>query len=392
MTPEEIAAGMTGRLAPEGAGIEAALLPSPAVQNHAGFLAELPGGAVICAWFGGSLEGKSDICIRASLLLPGAAQWGPVATLSHDPGRSEQNPVIFAAPDGRVWLFHTAQEAGDQDGCRIRMAQLSIEGTDIRAAPGRFLDLPRGAFTRAPLRVLPDGGWLLPLFLCVPQQGHRWTGSHDISAMAISRDEGQSWELRPMEGSTGCVHPCPLPGAAGLVAFFRRRQADHVFRAEGTADGRGWSAPHPTDLLNNNSSLAAIRLAEGEVAVLCNPVNAAMSQSRRASLYDELGGTDARPDADTAGGCVPVWGVERAPLVLALSRDEGASFPERFLVADGPGTCLSNNSLDGRNRELSYPWLLETGDGALHLCYTLHRRAIRHLRLAPGWRAQLPRA
>ncbi|WP_172329931.1 exo-alpha-sialidase [Mangrovicoccus sp. HB161399] len=391
MLVEEIARDMTGTLRLVEEGREEAFLPSPAVQNHASFLAGLPDGTVICAWFGGSLEGKSDICIRAAVLRPGAPGWGPVAQLSGDAAHSEQNPVIFAAPDGRLRLFHTSQASGNQDTCRVRMAELHLDGDRIRAGEGRFLDLPRGSFVRAGVQLLPDGGWLLPLFLCVPREGQKWTGSHDLAAVAVSGDQGASWALEVLPESTGCVHTCPVATPDGFAAFFRRRQSDAVHRAAAGPDGSGWSVPEVVDVPNNNSSIAAARLASGEIAMICNPVNASMSQSRRASLYDELGEEDGRPDADTAGGCVPIWGVERAPVALCLSDDDGRSFPWRYLVEDGPGTCLSNNSVDGKNRELSYPWLLETPDGCLHLSYTFHRRAIKHVRLAPGWRDRLPR-
>ncbi len=143
--------------------------------------------------------------------------------------------------------------------------------------------------------------------------------------------------------------------------------------------------PHATEVPNNNSSLAAIRLRDGRIAMICNPVNALLSSDRRASLYDELGEDDGRPDADPSGGCVPVWGVPRAPVALCLSSDGGHSFALRQSIEDGPGTCLSNDSTDGRNQEMSYPWLLEGPDGAMHLAYTYHRRAIKYVRLAPGW-------
>ena len=54
-------------------------------------------------------------------------------------------------------------------------------------------------------------------------------------------------------------------------------------------------APVATDLPNNNSSIAAIRLADGRIAVIGNPVNAAMSPDRRASLYDCLLYTSPSP-------------------------------------------------------------------------------------------------
>jgi predicted neuraminidase len=174
-------------------------------------------------------------------------------------------------------------------------------------------------------------------------------------------------------------------GGNRMAAFFRRRQADQVYRTESIDGGRNWTTPAPTDVPNNNSSIAAIRLSDGRVAMICNPVNASQSSDRRVSLYDELGEEDARPDADPSGGCVPVWGVPRAPVSVCLSSDGGLSFPARITIEDGPGTCLSNDSTDGRNKEMSYPWLLEGSDGSLHIAYTYHRRAIKYVRLAPGW-------
>ena len=68
MTPDEIANAMTGKLRETGGGRLESLLPSPMVQNHAAFLHRLEDGSLICAWFGGTLEGKSDISIFASVL------------------------------------------------------------------------------------------------------------------------------------------------------------------------------------------------------------------------------------------------------------------------------------------------------------------------------------
>lgn len=389
MGPDDIAAAMTGVLLPTESGRHEAFLPSPKVQNHAAFLTHLPDGALICAWFGGTLEGKSDISIHASVLPAGGSQWGPGRALSADPDRSEQNPVIFSAPDGGLWLFHTAQPSGNQDECRIRMARLARDPADptlISAEEGRLLDLPLGCFIRAPLVVREDGAWLLPIFRCVQRSGQRWNGSHDVAAVGVSRDGGTTWVLEEVPHSIGSVHMSPVAlGDGRFAAFFRRRQADVVHRSESRDGGRTWTAPEPTDVPNNNSSIAAIRLRSGEIAMICNPVSAATSSDRRASLYDELGEDDARPDADSEGGCVPVWGVPRAPVSVCLSSDGGRSFPRRIVIEDGPGTCLSNDSTDGRNREMSYPWLLEEPDGTLHVAYTYHRRAIKHVRLAPGW-------
>ncbi|NTE56161.1 glycosyl hydrolase [Agrobacterium tumefaciens] len=389
MTPDDIAHAMTGAIRTTSENRQEALLPSPMIQNHASFLHLADDGALLCAWFGGTLEGKSDISIFASVLMPGATSWGAPQRLSHDPAHSEQNPVLFTAPDGALWLFHTAQPSGNQDECRIRMARVTRDTTapeKLVSEEGRFLDLPKGCFIRAPLRIRDDGAWLLPIFRCIQRPGQKWNGSHDTAALGISRDNGLTWQLQELENSTGCVHMSPVSGGdARYSAFFRRRQADFVYRTESTDGGRSWSKPLATDVPNNNSSIAAIRLSDGRLAMICNPVSAAQSSDRRASLYDELGEDDGRPDADPSGGCVPVWGVPRAPVSICLSDDDGRSFPTHILIEDGPGTCLSNDSTDGRNLEMSYPWLLEAPDGTLHASYTYHRRAIKYVRLAPGW-------
>ena len=74
----------------------------------------------------------------------------------------------------------------------------------------------------------------------------------------------------------------------------------------------------------------------------------------------------------------------RAPLSLVHSADDGVSFALRRDLETGSGSCLTNNSVDGHNREYPYPSILEGPDGALHIAYTYHRRAIKDVRLAQG--------
>jgi predicted neuraminidase len=386
MTPDNIAERMTGRLEAIEPDRKEAFLPSPVIHNHASFLQWLPDGSLACAWFAGTLEGRPDIFIRMSTLAPGATQWSAADQVSDDETRSEQNPVIFSDPQsGSVGLFHTAQPGGRQEECVVRFRPIEQTAAGVRSGPPRTLDLPKGSFVRGSVVVRDDGAWMLPLFLCKVLPGARWTGTHDTAAVAVSQDRGESWSLLDVPNSTGCVHMTIVPlGGAGMAAFFRRRQADFVYRTESTDGGRSWSTPEPTDVPNNNSSIVAIRLADGRVALLCNPVSAADSPARRESLYDELG-EDDDGRSDPAGGVAAIWGVPRAPLTLCVSTDGGKTFPQRRIVDDGPGTCLSNNPLDGRNKELSYPAMVEGPDGSLHLAYTFHRRAIKYVRLTPGW-------
>ena len=86
--------------------------------------------------------------------------------------------------------------------------------------------------------------------------------------------------------------------------------------------------------------------------------------------------------ADGRGPMTAIWGVPRAPMSLVFSSDNGLTFSPPRHLETGSGYCLTNNSKDGLNREYSYPSIIEGPDGALHIAYTYHRRAIKYVRLA----------
>jgi predicted neuraminidase len=376
LSKAEIEAAMDGRLHHAADGRVDSFLPSPMVQNHAANLHVLPDGRLACVWFGGTMEGMGDISIWMSTLEPKG--WSQARRLSDDPSRSKQNPVLFTAPDGAVWLFHTSQPGGRQDLCEI-VARVSRDGGDTFGPARRIGDF-RGVFVRQPVRIGPSGEWLLPGFRCITPAVGRWSGDLDSAVMLVSRDDGDSWSPVEVPDSLGAVHMNPVAPAGGILpAFYRDRYAQWVKRSLSTDGGLTWSAPGPTDLPNNNSSVQAIRLSDGRIAIVANPVSAAQSDARRASLYDEIEG-EAEAWIGT-GGPKALWGVPRAPMMLALSSDNGATFPRRLTIDDGSGHALTNNSATGTNRELSYPSILQGNDGVLHIAYTYHRRAIRYVRL-----------
>ncbi len=376
LSQTEIESAMDGRLHTGQDGRTDAFLPSPMVQNHAANLHVLPGGRLACVWFGGTMEGMGDISVWMSTL--GATGWSAARRLSDDAARSEQNPVLFNAPDGAVWLFHTSQPGGRQDECQI-IARVSHDGGETFSAARRIGDFC-GVFVRQPVQIGPSGQWLLPAFRCVTPAEGRWTGDIDTAAMLVSDDQGSTWSAIEVPGSLGAVHMNPVAAQAGVMpAFYRDRYAQWVKRSLSTDGGLTWTAPEKTDLPNNNSSVQAIRLTDGRIAMVLNPISAAQSDARRASLYDEIEG-EAEVLAVTSGPKA-IWGVPRAPMVLALSSDNGATFPHRVPIDDGSGHALTNNSAAGANRELSYPSILQDGSGALHIAYTYHRRAIRYVRI-----------
>jgi predicted neuraminidase len=372
------------RPVPDRPGWRAALLPAPTAQCHAANLMPLPGGDLGCVWFGGTQEGMADISIHVARLPSGADRWTDPVRLIDDPTRSEQNPILFPAPDGRLLLLYTSQRAGNQDTAIVR-CRASHDNGLTWSAPATLIDTP-GTFVRQPLHVRPDGAWLLPVFSCRSRPGERWTGSFDTSAVTISEDGGRRWSHHPVPDSEGAVHMGLLAAEPGaLLALFRSRWADHIHWSRSSDGGHSWTAPRPTALPNNNSSIQATVLGDGRIALAYNASSAADAQARRLSLYDEIEDED---DGATAAAPAPeppartaFWGAPRAPLCLATSADAGRTWSAPTVLDTSDGYCLTNNSKDGLNRELSYPSIKETPDGRIHVAYTYFRQAIKYVTL-----------
>lgn len=377
------------RARPDG-GAEA-YLPTPTVQCHAANLAFLPGGDLACVWFGGTQEGVADISVHLSRLPAGSDTWLDPVQLSFDDTRSEQNPILFTAPNGDVWLIYTAQLAGNQDTAEVRR-RISRDGGETWGEPAPLLgaDARKGVFVRQVPVVLESGRILLPTFDCVAVPGERWVGNYDTAAVWYSDDGGDTWTETPLADSDGCVHMNIVPRADGtLWACFRSRFADHVYETVSTDGGETWAPCTPIALPNNNSSIQARALGDERVAMVMNYASKLDATERRVSLYDEI---DDDGLADTDGPAIAepevtddartaFWGAPRAPMTLALSADDGRSWPIAYDIEHGDGYCMSNNSRESVNRELSYPSVLPGPDGSIHVAYTWHRKTIKHVHL-----------
>jgi predicted neuraminidase len=376
--------------ATEEAGRRQALLPAPQVQNHAANLAVLPDDSLGCVWFAGTQEGVPDISVWFSRL--DGQGWSEPVQLSDDPTRSEQNPVLHVLDSDEVWVLWTSQHAGNQDTARV-MRRMSFDGGNSWGPIHTLLPetAEGGIFVRQPIAALPSGRLLLPVFHCVRVPGRKWVGDRDYSAVMISDDTGATWREVEVPDSTGCVHMNIGRLSDGtLVALYRSRWADAVYRSTSTDDGETWTRPEPTEVPNNNSSIQFVVLPDDRLALVFNESSAADATARRTSLYDEIdddGLADA-PLAEAAlvtdDGRTAFWGAPRAPMTLAISDDAGVSWPLRRNIEVGDGYCLSNNSRDGLNREFSYPTITAKAD-RLHIAFTRFRQAIEYVEVTPDW-------
>jgi predicted neuraminidase len=102
-------------------------------------------------------------------------------------------------------------------------------------------------------------------------------------------------------------------------------------------------------------------------------------------LYDDVKeeGDDRQNQQSKHGGRQAFWGAPRAPLCLAWSDDDGKTW-DRRVIEEGDGYCMTNNSEQKLNRELSYPSMALSPDGMVHIAFTFWRQKIKYIQVWPG--------
>ncbi len=351
-----------GRIyANEDMGTLEAFLPTGGYPTaHAPALLELTDGTLLCAWFGGTYEGSADIRIICSRLEPESGRWTEPVDISGDPNRSEQNPSLFNGPDGAVWAVYTAQldrQAG-KDNMQFTSQIRCQKSTDGGRTWGAYETLfaREGSFCRQPIQVLSSGRWIFANWLCTDSVDGL---SGDPTAFQISDDRGKTWRQADMPESNGRVHANVVElGNGRLAAFMRSREADFIYRSESLDWGDSWSKPVPTPLPNNNSSISAVRLQSGRIAIAYNPTCTPEPVSGKAA-----------------------WPGLRCPVAVALSEDGGLTFPLIRWMERGEGFMGEENKTN--NRQYEYPYLMQSRDGMLHLAYAAYtRKGVKYMRFS----------
>ncbi len=331
--------------------LEAMISPGGYATAHAPALLELENGDMLCAWFAGSFEGSKDISIVCARKEKDADHWEPPVPVSYDKERSEQNPSLFAGPDGAVWCMYTAQldrvEGKDnmQFTSIIRCQKSWDGGRTWGEAEVIFPE--EGSFCRQPIQVLSNGRWIFGNWLCRDSENGL---EGDPTAFRISDDQGKTWKLVEMPESSGAVHANVVETEPNkLICLLRSRFADNVYISHSDDNGDTWTKPVPTVLPNNNSSISALKLKSGRIAIAYNPTHTPNP------VYGKV-----------------AWPGLRCPVAVALSEDGGKTFPMMRNMERGEGFFGEENTTN--NKQYEYPYLMQSRDGRLHLAYAYKNR------------------
>eukprot|EP01084_Bolivina_argentea_P187850 323499_1 len=330
-----------------------AYMDPPFQSNHASFLEQFPDGGLGMAWFSGSSEGQSNVAIVYSSLASGSTQWSSPKVISQRTGYSNQNPVLFYDnTTDLLHCFHSQQQANSGKGeseAQIWHLQSSDLGeTWTKSAP---LFTAYGSFCKN--RIVPNlkNGLLFPIY----------NASNNTAMIAISQTrnnlgDSKSWTINPIENSDHLVQPSlirlPL-SYPKIKAFFRDRKATAIYEATSTDDGETWETPYSFQLPNPNVAIQANVVKEGAIILLFNDYNGKNS----------LG---------------------RTPMTMGFSYDDATTFPNiRNLQYHNDNETSLN--INGPHVEYSYPSVLQTPDGWIHVSYTYDRQTIKYMKFNYTW-------
>ena len=336
-----------------------ALIPNGGFPTaHGPAMVELPDGSLLCCWFAGTYEGDADVHVICSRLPKDRTAWSEPVDISGDPRRREQNPSLFNGPDGAVWAMYTAQLDRQEGKSNMQFTsvvrcQKSNDG-GLTWSPYETVFPEEGTFCRQPIQVLSNGRWIFSTWVCTDSPNGL---SGDPTVFRISDDQGKTWRTVEMPKSNGHVHANVVELEPGhLAAFMRNREAYRIHRSESFDYGETWSEPKPTPLPNNNSSISAIKLASGRLAIAYNPTCTPDPQPGKAA-----------------------WPGLRCPVAVALSEDGGLTFPIIRWMERGEGFMGDENRTN--NKQYEYPYIMQGRDGAIHLAYAARtRQGVKYVR------------
>ena len=304
---------------------------APFPRAHASTIVET-GGVLVAAWFGGSAEGAPDVGIWLARRVAG--KWTPpvqVANGTQPDGKQLPcwNPVLFKPKVGALTLYYKVGASPHEWWGE------AITSPDAGATWGKPRKLPAG--TLGPIKNKPvqlaNGTIVSPSSTESGDTPPKWRIHFERST-----DRGATWSsvAPPDSGMVNAIQPTIFALPDGTLQALVRTQSANSIRD--IVDGRRY------DMVRARAD----RTAKSERR---NRRRHAFRDGRRLLVFNR---------SETA----------RTPLNVAVSSD-GKTWHDILVLEQEPG-------------EYSYPAVIVTRDGLVHITYTWKRRRIKHVVVDPG--------
>ncbi len=303
----------------------------PFPSCHASTIVETPQG-LVTAWFGGTHEKHKDVGIWLSRQKDG--EWSkPVEIVNGVIDDSLRfptwNPVLYYE-DGELLLFYkVGPNCADWWGEMVSSKDLGKTWSQKSSFP----DSIWGPIRNKPV-LLEDGTLICPS----STENNGWQAH-----MEFTSDKGKTWErTAPLNDgdSLAAIQPTILVHPGDELQMLCRTKSNRIYTAWSKDQGRTWTPLEPTTLPNNNSGIDAVTLEDGRHLLVYNHIDRSTSEDKRNKLN------------------------------LAISSD-GINWAAVATIENDPDT----------GNEYSYPAVIQTSDGKVHITYTWHRKLIKHVTL-----------
>lgn len=300
-----------------------------APAHHCSTIAEAANGDLLVVWYGGSYESADDQALFLSRRRRGTRAWSPPEVLIRNSAQPPGNAVVFRAGSNRIGIVWCRMEASRplRRGGGWSQTRLLMRTSEDNGATWSQDELFLGGLLEG-LRNVPITRTSGELLLPL---GH---------SFAATRDQGRTWEH--LGAVTGGSQPTVVERADGSLLTLLR-EGPRIWQTESRDGGRQWSQATATALKNPDAGIAMTRLRNGNLVLVFN-------------------------DSET----------DRTPLSMARSLDEGRTWEPPLALESNPG-------------EYSYPCVIQTSDGKIHVTYTFRRYTIKHVELDENWLAHLQR-
>jgi len=321
---------------------------------HVGSICQLPDGKLIAAWYGGTREGAKDVAIFFAIKDPGhLTRWSKPKRVVDRISASRElyryikkvgNPIIFAGSGDHLCLIYVTISAGGWSGSSLNVKASSDAGAtwnnSRRLTLSPYFNISE--LVRNKPVPLSSGGFAVPIY-------HECLGYFsEILWIQSGREDGASaFRKSRMTGGQSFIQPSVVAyGPSLATAFYRCRSDEKAVGVAVTKDaGLSWSEPQTVNLPNPDSAVDAIHLSDHRILLAFND-----SVQNRENLR------------------------------LAVSNDRGANWIRIATLESTQG------------KKYSYPYMIRSQDGLIHLVYTWQRKRIKHVVFNEAWiNAQMKR-
>ncbi len=356
-------------------------------HRHAPSLVELPDGRLLAFWFSGSREGAEDVVIRSATLDPQRGRWSAERTVI-DRERTGAglrryvkklgNPVAACDAAGRVHLFYVTVSLGGWAGSSITHL-MSDDGGEHWGKPQRLITSPflnlSTLVKGAPLRYA-DGSVGLPVY-------HELLGKFgEILRLDLSGDTARLLDKQRLSHGRQTLQPSVLVRDARRALVLMRRAGAAPNRVIGVASedgGRHWQAPRALPMANPSAAVSGLALPGGILLAALNDLDS--DRDALSLLVSRDGGehwqTLEQLEDQRSWRGRPLDPASYRQAIDKANRRDDSGTPEQADFAGAASRQMCRGQA-GCAFEFSYPYLLLSRRGDIHLVYTWNRSHIRY--------------